>query len=183
MYARHANDLPTHFVVDNLICSLDADRDRRAGVTAQSADRVMQVAWVYRNTVHGDNLIATTNPRACCRGAGYRCDHHDAAANLVDFNADARVNTRSADANIAILTRVEVLGMWVEITDHAANSALKKLGIIDRFDVVALDALKNLGKQAGLLPCQLFLVRSLAITDEPTAHRKAQAQHQADDNH
>ena len=59
--------------------------------------------------------------------------------------------------------------MRVEITDHAANGALKKLGIIDRFDVVALDALKHLGKQACLLPGQLFLVRSLAVADQPAA--------------
>ena len=72
--------------------------------------------------------------------------------------------------------------MGVQITDHAADGAFEQLRIIQRFDIVALHAIKHLGEQARLFPCQLFRRGRLAVADQPTAYGQAQSQYETDDN-
>ena len=169
-------------MVDNVVSSLYADRNLRAGAASQPANRVMQVARVYRDAVHRNDLVAAANSRSRCRRARYWSDDHDVAAVVVDFDANARVATGGADTNIPIFGRIQVLRVSIQVADHTAYCALEKLSIIDRFHVVTLDALENLRKQPSLLPGQLRLVGGFVIANQAAANRQAQTQHQANDN-
>ena len=106
----------------------------------------------------------------------------ECAAGESDLNADARVAAGGADANVAVLPGIEILGVRIEVTDHAADGAFQKLSVVDGFNVVALDPLEHLGKQARLLPVQLVLVRYPAVTDQTATDRQAKAHDQTDHN-
>ncbi len=74
VYARDANHLAAHVVIDRDVVAQHGYRYAGSGVATQAADRLLQVVRFYRDTVDGDDPIAT--PDAGARGgrAGYRCD-------------------------------------------------------------------------------------------------------------
>ena len=102
---------------------------------------------------------------------------------MIDLDADARVATGRADADVPIFVGVEVLRMRVEIADHAADRAFEKFGVVERLDVIALDAFEHFGEQPGLLPGQLFLVRRRLFADQSATEGQAETEHTADNHH
>ena len=73
--------------------------------------------------------------------------------------------------------------MRVQIRDHAANGAFHQLPVVDRFDIIFLDAIHHFGKQTRLFPAQIVVFDRTQAGDELTAKREAKAQYGADDQH
>ncbi len=72
--------------------------------------------------------------------------------------------------------------MGVEVLNHAPNSRVEQLTVVDRFNIFALDALHDFGKQAGLLHGPFVVAYGMPLGHQATAERQAQAHHGADDN-
>ena len=70
--------------------------------------------------------------------------------------------------------------MGVQVADHAANSRIKQLGVINRLNVFALDTLHDLGEQAGLLHGLFIVANRLPVGQKAAAKRQAQAHDGAD---
>ena len=68
------------------------------------------------------------------------------------FDADAGVGAHGGEADLFELVGVEEGGVRIERRDHAADRFLHELLVVDVVDVLALDALVDLGEQAGLFP-------------------------------
>ena len=70
------------------------------------------------------------------------------------LDADAGVGAHGGQADLVELLAVEVGGVRIERGDHAAHRLLHERVVVDVVDVLALDALVDLGEQARLLPRQ-----------------------------
>src|SRR4029453_4897646 len=69
-----------------------------------------------------------------------------------DFDAHAGVRAHGRQADFFELIGIEIGGVRIERRDHAANRLLHELLVIDLVDVLALDALVDLGEEASLFP-------------------------------
>ena len=78
-----------------------------ASLAAQPFDGFGQVAGLDGLTVDGDDLVAAPDARPRRGRTGNRGYHRHGAVDVVDFDADARVAARRADADVAILARVQ----------------------------------------------------------------------------
>ena len=141
---------------DRVAVTQDCDADFRPWPAAHAADDVVNIAFFDRYAIDRDDLVAAAHAGTRGGRTGNRCNDPDGAVNLTDFDSDARIIACCADADVAIFVRVEILGVRVEIVNHAANGAFEKLVIIDRLDVLLLDPRHDLGEQLCLLPGQFI---------------------------
>ena len=65
-----------------------------------------------------------------------------------DLDTDAGIAAGGADANLVVLLAIEVGGIGIETADHAAHGVLDQLAVVHLVDVLALDALEDLGELA-----------------------------------
>ena len=72
------------------------------------------------------------------------------------FDADAGIGAHGAEADLFELVAVEEGGVRIERGHHAADRFLHQLAVVDVIDVLALDALVDLGEQPGLFPGQVL---------------------------
>ena len=152
MHTRDAYDLAPHNMDDRVAVAQYRDADFRPWPAAHVTDRVVNIAFFNRYTVDRNDLVAAAHAGTRGGRTGDWRDDSDDAVNLTNFNTDTRVTARRADADIAIFFSIEILGVRVEIADHAANGAFEKPVIIDGLDVVPLYARHDLSEQARLLP-------------------------------
>ncbi len=173
VHAGDADDLPPHFVVDGFAVAEYRDADAGPGTTAHAADRVLQMIRLHRYAVDGDDLVAAAYARARRRRADNRRNDLDGTFYFRNLHADAGVAAGRADAYVAILVGIEILGVGIQVVDHAANSALEQLAVVKRLDIIPLDALHHFGEQPRVLPVQLFLGRRPAFRKQATTDREA----------
>src|SRR5207237_3806036 len=91
-------------------------------------------------------------------------DHLDESILGADLDAEAAEFTLRAHLQVAIGFLVEERGVRIEAGEHAVDRFLEELAILDRLDVVALDAAEHLAEEAQVVDRQLQR-RRLAIRD------------------
>ena len=128
----------------------------RAGIAAQPVYGFLQSVAPHRGIINGDDDVARLDARPECRSAVDWCNDRYLAVGRGDLETHTRVATARADANILVLIGVKVLGMRIEVGNHAPHCAFHQPSIIDRLDVVGLYSLHDLGKEARLLPGQII---------------------------
>ena len=81
---------------------------------------------LHGNSVDGDYLVTAPYPRTGRRRTRDRRYDLDGAVHVGDFYADTRVAAGRADTDVPVLVCVEVLGVGVEISDHASYGAFDR---------------------------------------------------------
>jgi hypothetical protein len=182
VHAGDANDFPPHVVLDGLAVAEHRDTYPRPGAAAHSADRILQVVRLHGNSVDGDYLVTAPYPRTGRRRTRDRRYDLDGAVHVGDFYADTRVAAGRADTDVPVLVCVEVLGVGVEISDHASYGAFEQLTVFERLYIILLDALHHFGEQSRVLPGKLFLGRRAPRSrgQQATADRQAQPHYGSD---
>ena len=146
MNAGDAYHLAPHCMIDQLVIAQYGNRNLRTDLPMEHCQGVFQATAFEGITVHSDKLIAASNAGARRRRARYGRNDPNSIINFRDLDTDTGIAARCADAYIAIFICVEVFGVRIKIADHSADSALKKLGITDRLNILSLDALNDLGE-------------------------------------
>ena len=97
-----------------------------------------------------------------------------------DFDADTRIGPHGAEANFLELVVVEERGMRIERRHHSSDRLFHQLAVIDRIDVLTLDAFIDLGEQTGFFPgqsdVQAAILGRRGLRRAPGAHRQPRRQ-------
>ena len=131
----------------------DGELHQASGSSAHACNGARQVGADVV-AVDSHQLIARLKPRLLRRRPLYGPQHFHHPVLGADFDAYAGIGAHGAQADFLELLAVEVGRVRIECGDHAAQRLLHQGVIVDVVHVVALDALVDLGEQAGLLPRQ-----------------------------
>ena len=126
----------------------ERQRYRRIGFAPHALDGIVQAHALHIGFVELDDQVARLEARAPGRCILDRCDDLDEAIFHSDFDAQAAEFPLGADLQIPERLDVQIGGVRIQARKHAVDGFGDQLLVVDRFDIVVLDATEDLGERA-----------------------------------
>ena len=167
-----------HGDFDRLVLAVAHDRQAQLGawLATHLLYRLIERHALHRLFVEPDDQITRTHARPLRRCVVDRGDDLDEPILHANLDAQAAELAAGADADIAVVLFVEIRGMRIQAAEHALNGILEELSVVDRLDIVLLDASEHFGKYA-----QLFQRQTIGRLRR-FGHRRSFIGHHAGDN-
>ena len=105
----------------------------------------------YKGIVDFEDQVARENAGVAGGRVIHRGDHFDKAVFHGDFDAQAAEFAGGGHLQVVKLVRGQVVGVRVQIVEHAADGGFQQFTVIHVFNVGRTDAFHDLGKGAQLV--------------------------------